>query len=306
MIHTLTLNPSLDYIAECPHFTLSATNRTTKEIILPGGKGINVSIVLDHLHHPSVTHGFTAGFTGDALTTLLKQTGLRTDMIPVRQGLTRINVKLKSETETELNGKGPIISSSDMEELMRHLNQLTEDDILVVSGSLPQGVPDDIYATILQNMAERNVTCIVDTFGSGLLQTLQYHPFLIKPNRAELQQLSDHPCNTEEELIEAALQLQKKGAMNVIVSLGKDGALLIDRDGSIYHAEAPSGTLVNSVGAGDSLVAGFLAAYLETEDTVYAFCYGVACGSASAFSSSFVTREEADELVQSIIPCRIR
>ena len=306
MIHTLTLNPSLDYIAECPHFTLSATNRTTGETIYPGGKGINVSLVLKNLGYSSITHGFIAGFTGQALVSLLEQTGLQTDMISVSEGLTRINVKLRSDTETELNGIGPYVSASSLQLLMNRLEELVEGDILVLSGSLPQGVPADFYATVIQKVSSRNVRTIVDTSGQSLLDTLTCHPFLIKPNLAELQQLSDHPLTDHETIAGAAVALQKQGARNVIVSLGKDGALFACMDGSVYQADAPSGTLVNSVGAGDSLVAGFLAAYLETEDPVNAFCYGVACGSGSAFSSSFVTRTEADALVQLITPRKIR
>ena len=305
MIHTLTLNPSLDYIAECPQFKLSATNRTTKETILPGGKGINVSLVLRNLGHPSITHGFTAGFTGDALCSLLDETGFTTDMIRADQGLTRINVKLKSDTETELNGMGPYITSDTLQKLMDHLNSLNQDDILVLSGSLPLGVPDCIYADVMQKMSASGVSCIVDTSGQSLLDTLVYHPFLIKPNKAELQQLSCEPLDSECDLITAAQKLQKSGASNVIVSLGGEGAIFLCEDGSVWKAEAPSGTLINSVGAGDSLVAGFLAGYLETHDPLHAFCYGVACGSGSAFSSSFVTKQQADALVKTVIPQKI-
>ena len=306
MIHTLTLNPSLDYIAECPHFTLSKTNRTTKETILPGGKGINVSLVLNNLGHRSITHGFVSGFTGDALISLLQQTDLAYDMIRVDQGFTRINVKLKSEEETELNGMGPVISKTDLQQLMSSLSQLSNGDILVLSGSIPQGVSKNIYSLIMQEVRDRNVLCIVDTSGSSLTDCLPWHPFLIKPNRDELQQLSNTPLNTREDIISAAMHLHENGAQNVIVSLGGQGAIMVCMDGSIYQTDAPSGIPVNSVGAGDSLVAGFLAAYLETQDVVHAFHYGVACGSASAFSAGFASRQETDALMQTFTPVKIR
>ena len=300
MIHTLTLNPSLDYIAECPQFKLSATNRTTKETILPGGKGINVSLVLRNLGHPSITHGFTAGFTGDALCSLLEETGLTTDMIRADQGLTRINVKLKSDTETELNGMGPNISIIDIARLYQKLESITEDDILVLAGSIPPSVSEGLYSDIMERLKETKIKIVVDATKDLLMNVLDKKPFLIKPNIHELGELFNVKLDSADEALPYALKLKEMGAVNVIISMGKDGAMMVDEYGNSYTMNSPEGKLVNSVGAGDSLVAGFLHKYLETGNYEEAFRYGVCTGSASAFSSALATKEEVEKLYREI------
>lgn len=297
MIYTLTLNPSLDYIVTVDHFVLGATNRTSKDIIFPGGKGINVSIVLRNFGFDTKALGFTAGFTGVALKGMVEEAGISAEFIDVPEGFTRINVKMRGETETEVNGIGPNITEKEIAELYTKLDTLTSEDILIISGSIPNSLPQTLYMEIMQHLQDKNIRIIVDATKDLLMNVLPYHPFLIKPNNHELEELFDTHFTDLSQVEECARKLQEKGARNVLVSMGGDGALLVDENGQVYTAGVPKGKLKNSVGAGDSMVAGFLAGYLETGSYQKAFEYGVCTGSASAFSENLATRAEVEKLL---------
>lgn len=300
MIYTVTLNPSLDYIAECKDFTLGATNRTSSEIIYPGGKGINVSIVLSNLGDRTTALGFLAGFTGEHIDSLIKDMGISSRMIRLNEGMSRINLKLKSKEETELNGMGPNISIIDIARLYQKLESITEDDILVLAGSIPQSVSEGLYSDIMERLKEKKIKIVVDATKDLLMNVLDKKPFLIKPNIHELGELFNVKLDSADEALPYALKLKEMGAVNVIISMGKDGAMMVDEYGKSYTMNSPEGKLVNSVGAGDSLVAGFLHKYLETGNYEEAFRYGVCTGSASAFSSALATKEEVEKLYREI------
>ena len=300
MIYTVTLNPSLDYIAECKDFTLGATNRTSSEIIYPGGKGINVSIVLSNLGDRTTALGFLAGFTGEHIDSLIKDMGISSRMIRLDEGMSRINLKLKSKEETELNGMGPNISIIDIARLYQKLESITEDDILVLAGSIPPSVSEGLYSDIMERLKETKIKIVVDATKDLLMNVLDKKPFLIKPNIHELGELFNVKLDSADEALPYALKLKEMGAVNVIISMGKDGAMMVDEYGNSYTMNSPEGKLVNSVGAGDSLVAGFLHKYLETGNYEEAFRYGVCTGSASAFSSALATKEEAEKLYKEI------
>lgn len=298
MIYTITLNPSLDYIVTVDHFELGATNRTSKDIILPGGKGINVSIVLQNMGFENKALGFTAGFTGLALKAMVEEAHIQAEFIPVDEGFTRINVKMRGEQETEVNGIGPVITEKEIVQLYEKLDALQQGDTLVISGSIPNSLPQTLYMEIMQHLEGRGIRIVVDATRDLLLNVLPYHPFLIKPNNHELEEIFDTVFTDLSQVEDCARKLQEKGARNVLVSMGGDGALLVDENGEVYSAPVPKGTLRNSVGAGDSMVAGFLAGYLETGSYQKAFEYGVCTGSASAFSENLATREEVDALLK--------
>ena len=300
MIYTVTLNPSLDYIAECKDFTLGATNRTSSEIIYPGGKGINVSIVLSNLGDRTTALGFLAGFTGEHIDSLIKDMGISSRMIKLNEGMSRINLKLKSKEETELNGMGPNISIIDIARLYQKLESITEDDILVLAGSIPPSVSEGLYSDIMERLKEKKIKIVVDATKDLLMNVLDKKPFLIKPNIHELGELFNVKLDSADEALPYALKLKEMGAVNVIISMGKDGAMMVDEYGNSYTMNSPEGKLVNSVGAGDSLVAGFLHKYLETGNYEEAFRYGVCTGSASAFSSALATKEEVEKLYREI------
>ena len=300
MIYTVTLNPSLDYIAECKDFTLGATNRTSSEIIYPGGKGINVSIVLSNLGDRTTALGFLAGFTGKHIDSLIKDMGISSRMIRLDEGMSRINLKLKSKEETELNGMGPNISIIDIARLYQKLESITEDDILVLAGSIPPSVSEGLYSDIMERLKETKIKIVVDATKDLLMNVLDKKPFLIKPNIHELGELFNVKLDSADEALPYALKLKEMGAVNVIISMGKDGAMMVDEYGNSYTMNSPEGKLVNSVGAGDSLVAGFLHKYLETGNYEEAFRYGVCTGSASAFSSALATKEEVEKLYREI------
>ncbi|MDD6497897.1 MAG: 1-phosphofructokinase [Solobacterium sp.] len=300
MIYTVTLNPSLDYIAECKDFTLGATNRTSSEIIYPGGKGINVSIVLSNLGDRTTALGFLAGFTGEHIDSLIKDMGISSRMIRLNEGMSRINLKLKSKEETELNGMGPKISIIDIAHLYQKLESITEDDILVLAGSIPPSVSEGLYSDIMERLKEKKIKIVVDATKDLLMNVLDKKPFLIKPNIHELGELFNVKLDSADEALTYALKLKEMGAVNVIISMGKDGAMMVDEYGKSYSMNSPEGKLVNSVGAGDSLVAGFLHKYLETGNYEEAFRYGVCTGSASAFSSALATKEEVEKLYREI------
>lgn len=300
MIYTVTLNPSLDYIAECKDFTLGATNRTSSEIIYPGGKGINVSIVLSNLGDRTTALGFLAGFTGEHIDSLIKDMGISSKMIRLDEGMSRINLKLKSKEETELNGMGPNISIIDIARLYQKLESITEDDILVLAGSIPPSVSEGLYSDIMERLKETKIKIVVDATKDLLMNVLDKKPFLIKPNIHELGELFNVKLDSADEALPYALKLKEMGAVNVIISMGKDGAMMVDEYGNSYTMNSPEGKLINSVGAGDSLVAGFLHKYLETGNYEEAFRYGVCTGSASAFSSALATKEEVEKLYREI------
>ena len=300
MIYTVTFNPSLDYIVSVNDFQLGLTNRTDSELILPGGKGINVSTILMNLGIDSTAFGFAAGFTGEEIIREVEAMGIRSDFIKIDSGISRINLKLKNIDGTEINGSGPEISEEKIEELLRKLDILGEGDILVLAGSIPASVPADMYSTIMERLQHKNVTFIVDATKDLLINVLKYKPFLIKPNNHELGELFDVKLTTREEVIPYGKKLQKQGARNVLISMAGEGAVLVAEDGSVYEAPAPKGTLVNAVGAGDSMVAGFTAGWIEKKDYRHAFYMGVSAGSASAFSEYLATKEEIMDLYEKV------
>ena len=300
MIYTVTFNPSLDYIVSVNDFQLGLTNRTDSELILPGGKGINVSTILMNLGIDSTAFGFAAGFTGEEIIREVEAMGIRSDFIKIDSGISRINLKLKNIDGTEINGSGPEISEEKIEELLRKLDILGEGDILVLAGSIPASMPADMYSTIMERLQHKNVTFIVDATKDLLINVLKYKPFLIKPNNHELGELFDVKLTTREEVIPYGKKLQKQGARNVLISRAGEGAVLVAEDGSVYEAPAPKGTLVNAVGAGDSMVAGFTAGWIEKKDYRHAFYMGVSAGSASAFSEYLATKEEIMDLYEKV------
>ena len=300
MIYTVTFNPSLDYIVSVNDFRLGATNRTDSELILPGGKGINVSTVLKHLGFDSTALGFIAGFTGKEIIRCMKLSGVKSDFIELDHGISRINLKLKSIDGTEINGSGPDINEEAVEQLMKKLDILGKDDILILAGSIPSTMPDDIYRRIMDKLQGRGVTCVVDATRELLLNVLEYHPFLVKPNNHELGEIFQVELKTREEVIPYAKRLQEMGAANVLVSMAGEGAVLAAENGKIYATSAPKGVLKNAVGAGDSMVAGFVAGWMEKQNYEYAFHMGVSAGSASAFSDLLATKEEIQRVYQQV------
>lgn len=301
MIYTVTFNPSLDYIVSVDDFRLGMTNRTSSELMLPGGKGINVSIVLGNLGIPSTALGFVAGFTGDEIIRRLEQMNVPSDFIRVENGISRINVKLKSIDGTEINGAGPVIGEETIELLMEKLDCLQEGDVLVLAGSIPASMPDDMYSRIMEMLEGRGIMTVVDATKELLVNVLAYHPFLIKPNNHELGEIFDVTLTTREEVIPYAKKLQEMGARNVLVSMAGEGAVLATADGQIFSTPTPKGTLVNGVGAGDSMVAGFLAGWMEQTAYRHAFYMGVAAGSASAFSENLATGAEVKALYDEVV-----
>lgn len=300
MIYTVTFNPSLDYIVSVENFQLGLTNRTSSELMLPGGKGVNVSTVLMNLGIENTVLGFVAGFVGDEIIRRLEEMGVQNGFIRIEEGVSRINLKLKSIDGTEINGQGPVISPEHVEELMKQLDRLGEGDVLFLSGSIPSSMPDDAYQKIMERLDGRGVQIVVDATKDLLLNVLEYHPFLIKPNNHELGELFGVELKTREEVIPYAKKLQEKGAVNVLVSMAGEGAVLIDANEDVHMAPAPKGTLVNGVGAGDSMVAGFMAGWLEKQDYEHAFCMGVSAGSASAFSEHLATKAEIEAVYQQV------
>lgn len=300
MIYTVTFNPSLDYIVSVEDFKLGLTNRTSSELMLPGGKGINVSTVLMNLGIESTALGFVAGFTGDEITRRLTGQGVRTEFIRIEEGISRINLKLKSIDGTEINGQGPVIGEEKVAALMKRLDQLEEGDVLFLSGSIPASMPDDTYRNIMKLLEGRGVQIIVDATRELLVNVLGYHPFLIKPNNHELGEIFGVELKTREDVVPYGRKLQEMGAVNVLISMAGEGAVLIDAKGSIHESPAPKGTLVNGVGAGDSMVAGFMAGWMEKQDYEYAFYMGVSAGSASAFSENLATREEIETVYRQV------
>lgn len=297
MIYTVTVNPAIDYVVRLDGaLTAGIINRSTGEDIQFGGKGINVSNMLRELGQKTVALGFVAGETGAWLERGIAGMDLRTCFVRLERGMTRINVKVKGQEETEINGMGPVIGSEDMEKLYGFLGEIAPGDVLVLSGSVPACLGKDAYEKILARLEGREVLTVVDAAGELLTKTLRYRPFLVKPNDRELADVFHRNMETEGDILFAARQLQNMGARNVLVSLAEDGALLVDEGGSVHRCKAPRGTVVNSVGAGDSMVAGFLAGWLETERYEDALKMGVAAGSATAFSLGLADRQSVEKL----------
>lgn len=292
MIYTVTLNPSLDYIASVDNLTPGSVNRSYGEFTLPGGKGINVSVVLNNLGMDSTVLGFVAGFVGEEIRKRIALLGIRQQCIRLGEGCSRINVKLRSEKETEINGSGPVITTADCEQFFEQLDMLQKGDILVLAGSIPSSLSNTIYYDIMERLQNQDVKVVVDATGDLLLNVLPLHPFLIKPNHHELGELFGVTLKDKKEVVVYAKKLQEQGAQNVLVSMGADGAVLVAEDGQVYESDAPKGEVVYTVGSGDSMVAGFLYGYLTYGDYEKALKMGLAAGSASAFSEHLATGEE--------------
>lgn len=300
MIYTVTFNPSLDYIVTVNDFRLGETNRTASEQMLPGGKGINVSTVLENLGFDNTALGFVAGFTGREIVSKVRELGFQSEFIELDEGWSRINIKMKDFDGTEINGQGPAISGAALQALLEKLDGLKEGDVLVLAGSIPASIPETIYAEIMKRLDGKGVLTVVDATNDLLMEVLPYHPFLIKPNQHELGAIFGVELDTQESVVPYARKMQEQGALNVLVSMGGKGAVLLDADGEVHMLPAPERTLVNAVGAGDSMVAGFLAGWLEKKDYEHAFRMGVSAGSASAFSERLATRAEVETLYRSI------
>lgn len=300
MIYTVTFNPSLDYIVGVDRFQLGRTNRTSYEQMLAGGKGINVSYVLKHLGVDSVALGFLAGFVGDEIRRRLTADGIHTDFLEVKEGVSRINMKLKNVDGTEINGMGPDIPADQIEQLREQIRRLQCGDVLILAGSIPQSIPDTIYMDIMSDLQDRDIRIVVDATKDLLTHVLPYHPFLIKPNNHELGEIFGVELKTRQEVVPYARRLREMGAQNVLISMAGEGAVLIAADGREYACCAPEGKVVNGVGAGDSMVAGFVSGYLETQDYEYAFYRGLAAGSASAFSNQLASGAEIEALFEKI------
>lgn len=296
MIYTVTFNPSLDYIVTVDNFTTGRVNRTTTEFMYPGGKGINVSIVLKNLGYDNIALGFEAGFTGEEIIRRINDMGIIHDFIHVDSGLSRINVKIRSDNESEINGQGPAIEADHINKLYQRFDKLKNGDILVLAGSIPTVMPDSMYMDIMKYLKGRNIKIVVDATKDLLVNVLEYRPFLIKPNNHELGEIFGVELKTRDEVVKYAKRLQKMGAVNVLVSMAGEGAVLVAEDGSIFKTPAPKGVVKNSVGAGDSMVAGFIAGYLNSGNYVEAFKMGVCTGSASAFSDKLATKAEVEAL----------
>ncbi len=298
MIYTVTFNPAIDYIAEVNNINEEKINRAISEKVLAGGKGINVSVVLKNLGIESIALGFAAGFTGTEIKRQVENHGISTDFVYLDGKFSRINVKLISKVagivsnETAINGEGPKISENEIEEFMQKLDKLKKGDYLVLAGSVSRKMKDDIYEKICTRIQNKEIKIVADATGKLLVNVLKHKPFLIKPNKEELEEIFEDKINTNEEIIMYAKKLQVMGAENVLISLGGDGAVLVTKDKNILYSKAPKGTVVNSVGAGDSMVAGFIAGLLTYDDYEKAFKMGIAAGSASTFSENLATKEE--------------
>lgn len=300
VIYTVTFNPSLDYIVAVDDLKMGVTNRTSYEQILAGGKGINVSKVLKNLGVESTALGFLAGFVGEEIKRRVEAEGIIADFLMLENGNSRINVKIRNIDGMEINGMGPEIPDVQAAQLKQKIKILQKGDMLVLAGSIPQSLPTDIYKDIMESLQNKGIDVVVDATGELLLNVLSYHPFLIKPNHHELGEIFGVELKKREEVIPYAKKLQEKGARNVLVSMAGEGAVLLAEAGTVYLSDAPKGTVINAVGAGDSMVAGFLAGYMQSADYEYAFHKGLAAGSASAFSENLATKEEIEALFQKI------
>lgn len=300
MIYTVTFNPALDYVIRMESLKLGTVNRSSAEAVYYGGKGINVSTVLKNIGVDSVALGFVAGFTGKEIEEGVKNMGVATDFIKLPEGMSRINVKIKAEQETEINGQGPAISMEKVEKLFEKLDRMEKGDCLVLAGTIPASLPSDIYEQIMDRLKDKEIRIVVDATKDLLLNVLKYHPFLIKPNNHELGEMFGVVLRTDEEIVEYAKKLQERGARNVLISMAGDGAILLTETKEVYKMGVPKGTVVNSVGAGDSMVAGFVASYFKEHDYLKALKFGTATGSATAFSEGLATMDKVEELLKTL------
>lgn len=296
MIYTVTLNPSIDYVVKLDSLNTGDINRASEEYVYPGGKGINVSLILKELGYKSTALGFVSGFTGQYISDILREKDLEADFIKLKTGFTRINVKVKCNEETEINGQGPHISEENLEELYSKIGKLTSEDILVLAGSIPSTLDEKLYENIMSRIKEKNIKVVVDATKNLLLNVLKYNPFLIKPNNHELEEMFGVKLNTIEDIVIYAKKLKDMGAQNVLISMGGDGALLIAENNEVFKSSVAKGSVKNSVGAGDSMVAGFIAGYLNSNKYDEAIKLGAASGSATAFSYDLATSEFIEEL----------
>lgn len=299
MVYTVTFNPAIDYVVHTGEMKLGATNRSEKEEMYFGGKGINVSIVLRELGIDSKALGFTAGFTGEAIENGLSEMGIDADFVRLKKGNSRINVKIKSTEETELNGQGPDIDEAAINALFEKLGKLSDGDTLILAGSIPSSLPSDIYEKILERLSCRNIKVVVDATKDLLLNVLKYKPFLVKPNNHELGEMFGVELKTDDDIEKYARKLQEMGAVNVLISMAGDGAMLIDEYGKMHRCGVCKGTVRNSVGAGDSMVAGFTAGSLKG-NYEYALKLGTAAGGATAFSDGLAEKAKIDELLKTL------
>ena len=300
MIYTVTFNPAIDYVMRLKTFNAGEVNRSDSEEIYFGGKGINVSVILKELGFKSAALGFLAGFTGEAIEKGVESQGIKADFVKLKGGNSRINVKIKAECETDLNGQGPAIDDAAIEELFEKLDRLESGDVLVLAGSIPNTLPENIYERILERLSGRGIHFVVDATRDLLVNVLKYKPFLIKPNNYELGEIFGIELKTNDDIIKYAKELQKMGAVNVLVSMAGDGSILVDENGEVHVMGVPKGNVLNSVGAGDSMVAGFVAGYMSKRDYEYALKLGTASGSATAFSAGLAERKEIEKLMNSV------
>ena len=300
MIYTVTFNPAIDYVVHFDQLRPGEINRNETEEFQFGGKGINVSNVLRTLGFDTVALGFVAGFIGEGFEKGLAEMGLKSELIHVKEGMTRINVKVKAAEETEINGIGPVITEADMEKLYEKLDAIGPEDVLVLSGSIPKCLPGDTYERIMARLDGRGIPIAVDATKDLLVNVLKYHPFLIKPNNHELGEIFGRVLKSDEEIVDCARKLQEQGGRNILVSMAGAGALLLDENGGVHRIGCPKGKVLNSVGAGDSMVAGFLAGWLERGDYGYALKLGTATGSATAFSIGLAEKPLIDQLLATL------
>lgn len=296
MVYTVTFNPAMDYVMQVKNMNEKDINRSEEETMFYGGKGINVSSVLTQLDIENTATGFLAGFTGSELERMLRTDNINTDFVHLKTGFTRINVKIKSEKELDINAHGPDISEQDIDELLNKLKKIKSGDYLVLAGSVPPSLSDDIYEKILEHFTDKNINVVVDTTGNLLKNILKYKPFLIKPNHHELGEIFSVDINSTQDVIRYAKKLQEMGAKNVLVSRAKDRATLIDENGNVISVTNAPGKIVSSVGCGDSMVAGFIAGYIESKDYEKALRLGAVCANATAFSSSIAKKKEIDNM----------
>lgn len=300
MIYTVTLNPAIDYVVKLEKLTLGAVNRSFSESISFGGKGINVSLVLNELGISSVALGFCGGFTGAAIESYLNEQNINTDFVHLLDVNSRINVKIKAECESEINGNGPEINEEAVSEFYKKLENINSGDTLIIGGSIPKSLPSEFYAQMLDKISNKNILTVVDTTGNSLLKSLKYRPFLIKPNLTELGEIFGIEPTSYDEIVYYAKKLQDKGALNVLVSMAGDGSILVDENGKNHSISVCNGQVKNSVGAGDSMLAGFLAGYMEKHDYEYALKLGTACGGATAFSEGLAQKNTIIRLLEEL------